>query len=59
MGGKALQGAGTVSHQKAVGKAEAEYQKYRAHLHQQPSDVEAAFLETVKTMQKNLEGSKP
>lgn len=59
MGGKALQGAGTVSHQKAVGKAEAEYKKYRAQLNQQPSDVEAAFLETVKTVQKNLEGNKP
>lgn len=59
MGGKALQGAGTVSHQQAVGKAEAEYEKYRAHIHQQPSDVEAAFLETVKTIQKNLEGNKP
>ena len=58
MGGKALQGAGKVSHQDALAHAEAEYAKFRAQLNEQPSEVEAVFLETVKKMQKKIEGKK-
>lgn len=58
MGGKALEGAGKVSHQQAIGKAEAEYEKYRAQLADQPSEVEAVFLEAVKNAQKKIEGKK-
>lgn len=58
MGGKTLQGAGNVSHQQALGKAEAEYVKFRAQLVEQPSEVETAFLETVKAVQKKITGKK-
>lgn len=58
MGGKALQGAGKVSHQDALTHAEAEYVKFRAQLNEQPSEVEAVFLETVKKAQKKVEGKK-
>ena len=56
MGGKALKGAGQVSHQQALGKAEAEYEKYRIQLAAQPSEVEATYLETVKNAQKKIAG---
>lgn len=56
MGGKTLQGAGSVSHQQALAHAEAEFAKYRDKLAEQPSEVEAAYLETVKTMQKKISG---
>lgn len=56
MGGKTLQGAGSVSHQHALTHAEAEFSKYRAQLSEQPSEVEAAYLETVKTVQKKITG---
>jgi hypothetical protein len=58
MGGKPLQGAGKVSHQQALGKAEAEYVKFRAQVAEQPSEVETAFLETVKAVQKKIAGKK-
>lgn len=58
MGGKALQGAGQVSHQQALNHAEGEYAKYRAQLVDQPSEVEAAYLETVKNVQKKIAGKK-
>lgn len=58
MGGKALQGAGKVSHQDALTHAEAEYTKFRAQLNEQPSEVETVFLETVKQAQKKIEGKK-
>lgn len=54
MGGKALQGAGKISHQQAVAHAEAQYAQFRAQLDKQPSEVEAAYLETVKTVQKKI-----
>lgn len=47
MGGKPLQGAGNVSHQQALGKAEAAHTTFRAQQSEQPSEVETAFLETV------------
>lgn len=58
MGGKALKGAGKVSHQHALAHAESEYAKYHAQLAEQPSEVEAAYLETVKTVQKKIMGKK-
>ncbi len=58
MGGKALQGAGKVSHQDALAHAESEYAKFRTQLAAQPSEVEAVFLETVKKAQKKIEGKK-
>ena len=58
MGAKTLQDAGRVSHQQAIGHAETEYAKYRAHLANEPSEVEAVYLETVKKAQKKLSGNK-
>ena len=58
MGGRALQGTGTVSHQQALAHAEAEYTRFRAQLAGQPSEVEAAYLETVKQVQKKISGKK-
>lgn len=56
MGGKTLQGAGSVSHQNALKHAEAEYAKFRKQIAEQPSEVEKAFLETVKEAQKKITG---
>ena len=58
MGGKALQGAGQVSHQQALSHAEGEYAKYCALFADKPSEVEAAYLETVKNVQKKITGMK-
>lgn len=58
MGGKPLEGAGGVSHQHAIDKAEAEYAKYRAQLAAEPSEVESAYLEVVKQAQRKIEGKK-
>ena len=58
MGGKALEGAGKVSHQQAIAHSETEYAKFRAQLAEQPSEVETAYLETVKTVQKKITGKK-
>lgn len=49
-------GAGSVSHQQAVAKAEGEYAKYRAQRDAAPSDVETAYLESVKRAQRAIEG---
>ncbi|MGL4860901.1 MAG: virulence RhuM family protein [Enterobacteriaceae bacterium] len=54
MGGKTLQGKGTVSHQQAINKAEREYARYRAQLVEQPSEVETDYLETMKAVQKKI-----
>lgn len=59
MDAPALTGAGSVSHQQAVAKAEGEYEKYRAHLDAAPSDVETAYLESVKRAQREIEGKQP
>ena len=58
IGGKALQGAGKVSHQQALAHAEAEYAKFRLQQDTLPSEVEALYLETVKTVQKKISGKK-
>ncbi len=51
-GGKLLNGAGSVSHEKAMEKARAEYRKYQA---QNLSPVEEAYLQTIKGVQKKVE----
>ncbi len=48
-GRKLLQDAGTVSHQQALDKAQAEYRKFQA---QTLSPVEKAYLETMKGLEK-------
>ena len=58
MGGKALKGAGTVTHRQALEKAEAEYAKYQSQQVVLPSEVETAYMETVKTIQKKIAGNK-
>ena len=54
-----LSGTGTISHDTARVKAEGEYATYRAALAAQPSEVEAAYLESIKSAQRDLEGNTP
>ncbi len=49
---KVLTEAGAVSHAEAMKKAEAEYKKYQV---QNISEVEKAYLDTIKTLQKKVE----
>jgi hypothetical protein len=49
-----LEDAGTVSHEAAVEKAHREYDTYRVQLPDDLSDVEKAYLDTLKDMQKRL-----
>jgi hypothetical protein len=58
MEAKTLEGAGSVSHLQALKKAEAEYAKYRAQLAVEPSEVEKACLENVKSVQRKIEEKK-
>ena len=51
-GEQLLLGAGSVSHKKAVEKAKREYKKYQTKT---LSDVEHAYLDSVKTIQKKVE----
>jgi hypothetical protein len=56
-----LESAGSVSHEIAVEKAHREYDNYHAQLSDELSDVERAYLDTLREMQKKLksgEGSK-
>jgi len=53
-----LSGAGTVSHQEALAKAEAEYRKYRQKTLGDLSPAERDFLASIKETQKRLEGGK-
>ncbi|MFT8889970.1 MAG: virulence RhuM family protein [Ethanoligenens sp.] len=53
-----LPGAGTVSHQAALAKAEAEYEKYRQKSIGNLSPAERDFLASIKDTQKRLEGKK-
>ena len=54
-GEKLLQGAGSVSHEQAVNKAENEYKKYQAKT---LSEVEKAYLDTIKNVQKVIDNEK-
>ena len=49
-----LEGAGSVTHIEAVEKAHREYKAYRAALSDDLTDVEKAYLDTLKDMQKRL-----
>ena len=49
-----LDDAGTVSHDAAVAKAHREYDAYKEQFSDELSDVEKAYLETLKQMQKKL-----
>jgi hypothetical protein len=49
-----LEGAGSVSHIDAVEKARREYETYRSALPDDLSDVEKAYLESLREMQKKL-----
>jgi hypothetical protein len=49
-----LEDGGAVSHAEAVEKAHREYDAYRAQLSDDMTDVEKAYLETLKQMQKKL-----
>lgn len=49
---KILTEAGLVIHKDALGKAETEYKKYKA---QSLNEVEKAYLDTIKTVQKKVE----
>ncbi|MDR2466837.1 MAG: virulence RhuM family protein, partial [Prevotellaceae bacterium] len=51
-GQEVLQNAGTVSHERAMEKADAEYRKYQAKT---LSEVEIAYLENLKAVQKKIE----
>ena len=52
----ALADAGSVSHEAALEKAQAEYEKYRQKTADELSPVERDFLASLKTAQKKLEG---
>jgi hypothetical protein len=49
-----LEDNGSISHDDAVDKALGEYRSYRAQLADELSDVEKAYLETLREMQKKL-----
>ena len=52
-----LEGAGSVSHDAAIEKAHREYNTYRSALPDDLSDVEKAYLATLKDMQKKLKSA--
>ena len=54
-GERVLQGAGKISHKQAMEKAEAEYRKYQV---QTLSPVEEAYLDTIKTLEKETKKKK-
>jgi len=53
-----LRHAGKVSHESAIEKAHAEYEKFRKQMLEEPSPVERHFIEAVKEV-KRLEKSRP
>ena len=55
-GRKLLSDAGTISHEKAAEKAALEYRKYKAKT---LSEVEKAYLDAIKTVQKKIEKKTP
>ncbi len=54
-GEKLLEGSGKISHQQAMDKAQAEYRKFQAKT---LTEVEKAYLETIKTIEKKARKSK-
>lgn len=55
-GRKLLSDAGKISHEKAIEKAALEYRKYKA---KNLSEVEKAYLDAIKTVQKKIEEKTP
>ena len=55
VGGKPLEGAGTVSHRQAIQKAHAEYEKYKTVMDTQPSGVERDYLKEITAVQKQIQ----
>jgi len=53
-GEKLLLGAGSISHEQAVNKAEDEYKKYQSKT---LSEVEKAYLESIKNVQKEIDNN--
>jgi len=53
-----LTSAGSVSHKQAVARAEGEYEKHLQRPDLRPSDVERAYLDSMKRVQHQLEGSR-
>lgn len=49
-----LSSAGSVSHQQALEKAEREYQKYRQLTVDELSQAERDYIDSIKTMQKQI-----
>jgi hypothetical protein len=49
-----LEDSGSVSHEAAIDKAHHEYEAYRAALPDDLTDVERAYLDTLKEMQKRV-----
>jgi hypothetical protein len=54
-----LADAGSVSHRQATQKAEAEYERYRVRVDAAPSDVERAYLDSIKRTQHPLDMATP
>ena len=52
-----LDSAGTVSHEDAMDKAHREYDIYKAQQNDELTEVEKAYLETLKQMQKKLKSN--
>ena len=53
-----LEGSGSVKHIEAVEKAHREYNSYRTQLSDDLTDVEKAYLDNLRDMQKQLKDSK-
>lgn len=50
-GEKLLEGSGSISHQRAMEKAEAEYRKFQVR---EPSPVEQAYIDTIKSLNSKI-----
>ncbi len=53
-----LDNAGQISHEMAIERANAEFEKYRARTEDELSPVERDFLESIKKTQKQIESKK-
>jgi len=53
-GNNILQNAGTISHQQALKKANAEYEKYKEQTKNEPSEAEKHFVKQIETTAKKL-----
>lgn len=53
-----LRGPGSVSRKQAVAHTDGEYTKYRAQLATTPTEVEEAYLDSIKHAQREIEGKK-